>query len=98
MAFSFRLRFVAAALGVIPTLLVAQDRLPRMPGYAQFMRAQATLPDLNRQLNATRLTNVKWIADGSGIEYTLGGLGTPAKTYQYIFAPSETSSLRSGLV
>src|SRR3954467_6954708 len=62
---AFRTR-IGVALAVLPTILAAQDRLPTMPGYAQFVRVAPVVQQVNQQIAAQRVSDVTWLADGSG--------------------------------
>ena len=72
-------------LGVaLPALVGAQDRLPTMPGYSQFNRVSPLIGQVNQQVAASRVSNVTWLPNGAGLEYTVGGQG--GKRFRYSFA------------
>jgi dipeptidyl-peptidase-4 len=78
-------RFRIAVLVVaFPAVLAGQDRLPTMPGYAQFQRVAPIVQQVNQQIASQRVSDVTWLSDGSGLEYTLGAQG--GKRYRFAFA------------
>lgn len=79
-----RLSAGLVSLALAPMVLAAQDRLPTMPGYAQFNRMAPVVQQVGQQINAQRVGNITWLTDGSGVEYTIGGQG--GKRYRFSFA------------
>src|SRR4051812_45226685 len=77
-----RVPFVIAL--AVPTLLFGQDRLPGMPGYSQFTRVAPLIGQVNQEINRQRVTNITWLPNGAGVEYTVGGQG--GKRFRYTFA------------
>ena len=74
---------VAVALAM-PTLLLGQDRLAGMPGYSQFTRTAPLVGQLNQEINRQRVTNITWLSNGAGVEYSVGGQS--GKRYRFAFA------------
>ena len=82
-------RFFAAFLwSVLPAMLGAQDRLRDMPGSAQYARVAPVYNQVNQQVNAARVSGVKWSADGKGLDYSVGG-----KSYHFDFATRKASEV-----
>jgi dipeptidyl-peptidase-4 len=91
MSFVRRSPFVVALFAAIPAALESQDRLPTMPGYAQFAQVAPIVNQVNQQINSQRVSSVTWLADGSGIEYTVGGQS--GKRFRYVFATKAKSEI-----
>ncbi|HET9426466.1 MAG TPA: DPP IV N-terminal domain-containing protein, partial [Gemmatimonadaceae bacterium] len=88
----FRSRPVALLLSLcLPGAVLAQDRLPSMPGYAQFARVSPLIGQVNQQIAASRVSSVAWLPDGSGVEYTVGGPG--GKRFRYTFATRQRAEV-----
>jgi dipeptidyl-peptidase-4 len=86
-----KFRFTALLLAT-PVLLNAQDRLPTMPGYSQFSRVSPVISQVFRQLGAAQVSGVSWLADGSGVDFTLGStrnLRLNFSTGQMVDAPAQ---------
>src|SRR3954471_16617011 len=86
-----RFVFGLTALAAVPSLALSQDRLPTMPGYAQFSRMAPVIQQVNQQIASGRVSNVSWLADGSGVDYTIGGQG--GKRYRFVFASKARSEI-----
>ena len=71
-------------LVLVPALLGAQDRLATMPGYAQFTRMAPVVAQVNQQIAANRVSNITWLPNSVGVEYTVGGQA--GKRYRYTIA------------
>jgi dipeptidyl-peptidase 4 len=84
MSFARRSPFALALVAAIPAVLSSQDRLPTMPGYAQFAQVAPVVTQVNQQINAQRVGNLTWLPDGSGLEYTVGGAS--GKRFRYTYA------------
>ena len=91
MYFARRSTIAFALFAAAPAALESQDRLPTMPGYAQFAQVAPLVSQVNQQINSQRVSNVTWLADGSGIEYTVGGQG--GKRFRYVFATRAKSEI-----
>jgi dipeptidyl-peptidase-4 len=57
------------ALGLLPALLTAQDRLRSMPGYERYNRMAS---QINSSVRSGALS-VTWIDSGKALEYTRDG-------------------------
>ena len=91
MYFARRSTIVLALFAAAPAALESQDRLPTMPGYAQFAQVAPLVNQVNQQINSQRVSNVTWLGDGSGIEYTVGGQG--GRRFRYVFATRARSEI-----
>lgn len=89
-----RARLIAFALVTVPAVLTSQDRLPAMPGYTQFARVSPTIGQLNQQIGTSRISNVTWLGDGSGVEYTVGGQS--GKRYRVTFSSKQKTEIPMG--
>lgn len=90
MTFRRHSALLATALS-LPALVAAQDRLPTMPGYAQATRVAPIIGQLNQQVAAGRVSDVSWLPDGSGVEYTVGGRG--GKRYRFVVGSKQKSEI-----
>jgi dipeptidyl-peptidase-4 len=76
-------RRASVAFGLVfPAMAFAQDRLPTMPGYAQFARMAPVIGQVNQQIATSRVGGIAWVP--GGVEYTVGGQS--GKRYRYTFA------------
>jgi dipeptidyl-peptidase-4 len=63
-----------------------------MPGYSQFSRVSPVISQVFRQLGAAQVSGVSWLADGSGVDFTLGStrnLRLNFSTGQMVDAPAQ---------
>src|SRR5690349_11427872 len=75
--------FFAAGVAISDSV-IAQDRLPKMPGYENYLRMSREINAAARPLFQSSVSSVVWLASGNGFEYALGG-----KFYRYDFASGQ---------
>ena len=73
-----------AALAGLPVQSFAQDRLPTMPGYAQYQR----ISSLRQGAVQSGALSVRWLDDGSAFEYERGG-----KSFRYDVATRRATEI-----
>ena len=72
---------LSAIVGLVPSSTVAQDRLPKMPGYDQYQKMAGAAKGLVKLGE----TSVNWLEGGKVIEYAKDG-----RLYRYDTATAKT--------
>jgi dipeptidyl-peptidase 4 len=78
-----------SAMLLVARAAPAQDRLPKMPGYDNYVRMSREIGAAARPVLQSSVYSVVWLPNGGGLQYATNG-----KTYRYDFATHQKTEVQ----